>query len=189
MDRDGTLIKEASYLRSVEQISPLDSAFEAVRKLNQRDLIAIVVTNQSAVARGLLTEEELGRIHDFVREMFDRQGAHISAFYSCPHLPGAKSVQYGRGCACRKPEPGLLLQAARDLSVDLRKSFMMGDSGRDIEAGHRAGCRSVLVKTGYGAAVAADLEVESRRLTAPPKRPEYVAEDLLDGAKWILRNL
>ena len=159
----------------------------------------VVVTNQSGVARGLLDEEELGTIHAALQRQLQDLGARIDRFYYCPHLPTASVEKYRKECECRKPNPGMVLSASRDLHIDLKQSYLVGDKEADIETARRSGCRSILVKTGYGAATAerlgdqqtgrqgdgetgrrGDGETENRVL------PNYVAEDLLDAVKWIL---
>lgn len=180
LDRDGTLIEEVGHLHRIPDIRIFPSAFEAVRKINASQAWAVVITNQSAVARGFLTEEELDELHRELAERFRREGARLDAFYYCPHHPEGIEP-YRRVCACRKPEPGLILQAAEDLGIDLSSSHVIGDRLADVEVGHRAGCRSsVLVKTGYGACELSLLTPDS------PYRPHFVAEDILEGVNWML---
>ncbi len=184
LDRDGTLIAERRYLNQIDQIEVLPGALEAVRRLNQAGLLAIVATNQSALARGLLTHERLERIHYELARRFRAGGARLDAFYHCPHHPDFASGAGLGECNCRKPNPGMLLKAAKEFNLDLSRSFAVGDRMRDVEAGRRAGCRSVLVKTGYGAE-------EVQALSRDPSGwslPDHIAPDLLAAVDWILER-
>lgn len=179
-DRDGTLIEEKEYLRRAEDIFVYPEALSAVRKINQSGALAVVITNQSAVARGFLTEEQLQELHRLLADVFRENGARIDAFYYCPHHPEAGEGPYTQACTCRKPEPGLLLQAAQDLEIDLASSYFIGDRFLDVETARRAGCRPVLVKTGYGAK---ELQLSGE---TPPPGPDYIADSILDAVEWIL---
>ena len=186
LDRDGTLIREVGYLQRREDLYIYPSALEAVRRINQRGTLAVVVTNQSVVARGLLTEKELQHLHQELQELFQRKGAHLDAFYYCPHHPEGHG-EYRQVCPCRKPEPGLLFRAAQDLQIDLGSSHVIGDRLLDVEVAHRAGCGSVLVKTGYGSTELESLNrTSSRNGTSSRIHPDYIAADVLDGVNWIL---
>lgn len=167
LDRDGTIVEEVDYLTRPEQLRLIPGAAAAIRRLNERGLAVVVVTNQSAIARGLLSEAGLAEIHDRLRTMLAAEGARLDAIYYCPHLPekaaiganrAAASALYRQTCDCRKPEPGLLLRAARELDLDPAVSAMIGDGARDLAAGAAAGCRTlILVRTGHGAAEATNL--------------------------------
>lgn len=155
LDRDGTIVEDVDYLTRPDQLRLIPGAAAAIRTINQMGYAAVIVTNQSAVARGMLSENALAGVHDRLREMLAAEGAHIDGIYYCPHLPDGNVAQYARTCDCRKPAPGMLLQAARDLGLDLTASVMIGDSLRDLEAGKAAGCRQlILVKTGQGSMAA-----------------------------------
>jgi D-glycero-D-manno-heptose 1,7-bisphosphate phosphatase len=180
LDRDGTIVREVEYLRSPRQLRLLPRAGEAIRLLNRAGFAVVVTTNQSGIGRGLLTEEELEDIHAVLRSRLARRGARIDGIYFCPHHPEAARPEYRRRCRCRKPAPGMLLRAARELDLDLGRCFAIGDSARDIEAGRRAGCRAVLVRTGYGA------ETEARLRCRPGA--DYVADDMFDAVAWILQE-
>ena len=145
LDRDGTLIEDVGYLTRLAEVKLLPGAPEALRRLRSAGFLLIVVTNQSAVARGLLTEHRLQRIHQSIQEALREHGAEVDDFFYCPHLPDADVQRYNRNCTCRKPEPGMLLEAARKWNIDLRRSYTVGDSERDMEAGKRAGCRTILL--------------------------------------------
>ncbi len=176
LDRDGTLIKEVSYLRHWKEVEILPNAIEAVRRLNQQRLPAIVATNQSVVARGWLAESQLQQIHRRLRGEFRLKGALLEAFYYCPHHPEATVVAYKSRCSCRKPAPGLLLQAAKELNLDLGNSIMIGDNGRDIEAGKRAGCQTILLQAGPCEGADEDCS------------PDHRARHLLEAVEWALEQ-
>ena len=188
LDRDGTLIEEVGHLSRPHQVQVYPQAFEAIRRINRSRRPAVVITNQSAVARGLLNEEQLVELHGMIKETFEKEGASIYAFYYCPHHPQAGKGPYTRACQCRKPQPGLLLQAAGELELDLASSYMVGDTLRDIEAGHRAGCRSILVCSGHGRQALEQLKADDGNEGDhfPMGQPDFVAEDLIQGVNWML---
>ncbi len=178
LDRDGTIIREADYLRSAEQLRLLPGAAAAIKRLNDGGFAVVVVTNQSGIARGILTEDEFALACDLLRQRLARRGARLDAVYYCPHHPEIGSPKYRRPCRCRKPAPGMLLDAAEDLGLDLSRSFAVGDSARDLLAGREAGCRTVLVRTGYGRRAEAEC---GSSLPA-----DHVADDLAGAVAWIL---
>jgi len=191
LDRDGTLIEEIGYLHRLEDIQIYPEAFEAVKKINQSGAQAIVITNQSAIARGLITQEDLERLHRRISDAFGQKGARLDTYYHCPHHPTEGTGEHTRTCDCRKPQPGLLLGAAQELQLDLEASHMIGDKLRDIEAGHRAGCQSILVKTGYGQEELLLLNDEqASRFSSinPAQRPDHVSTDILEAVNWILEH-
>jgi len=191
LDRDGTLIEEVGYLQQLEDIQIYPEAFEAVKKINQSGARAIVITNQSAIARGLIREEDLEQVHRFIADAFHQRGARIDTFYHCPHHPTEGTGANTRACDCRKPEPGLLLRAAQDLQLDLGASHMIGDKLRDLEAGHRAGCQSILVKTGYGQEELLSLDKEQASNSSssqPLQQPDHVSVNILEAVHWILEQ-
>lgn len=145
LDRDGTLIEETGYLSTVEDLRLLPGAAAALRRLKEAGFLLIVVTNQSAVARGWLSEEQVQQIHRELNDRLDEAGARIDAFYYCPHLPDGTVARYAFACDCRKPAPGMLQRAAAEWGIDTAASYMVGDSERDVEAGHRAGCCGIFI--------------------------------------------
>jgi len=176
MDRDGTINEEVGYLSRVEELKLIPGAAQAIRLLNEEGIKTVVVTNQSGVARGFFSEECVRIINSSLNDMLRREGALIDRFYYCPHHPTAGNEPYKRVCDCRKPEPGMLLQAARELDIDLAASYVVGDMLKDLEAGRRVGAKGILVRTGYGNNVVVT------------DKPVYIAEDLLDAVKWILND-
>ncbi len=156
LDRDGTLNIEKDYLFRVEDFVFTEGAQEAVRLLNDAGFLVVVVSNQSGIARGYYGQEDVKRLHDAVDRLLAHKGAHVDAWYFCPHHPEGTTDQ-AISCDCRKPAPGMLLQAAKEYGIDLADSYMVGDKRIDVEAGHAAGCHSILVATGYGHSEAAGL--------------------------------
>ena len=179
LDRDGTIIKEAVHLSRPSQVELLPGAPRALRRLSEVGYLAVVVTNQSVIARGLVTETGLREIHKRMDSLLLADGAKVDAVYYCPHHPEVGDPPYRSTCGCRKPRPGLLQQAAADLGIDLAGSYMVGDKLSDLEAGWNAGCRAILVLTGYGREVSLNLDPSLRN------RIDHVEEDLIDAAKWI----
>ena len=180
LDRDGTIVREVGYLDSPSRMRLLPRAAQGLRRLNEAGFTVVVVTNQAGVARGMFTEHDVAHVHAALRQRLARRGAHLDAIYYCPHHPEASVPAYRMACRCRKPAPGMLLCAARELNLDLARSFAVGDGERDLLAGRRAGCATILVRTGYGA----ETETKLRGAAAP----HYVARDLLDAAAWIVKH-
>lgn len=166
LDRDGTIIEDADYLAHPDQAHLIPGAAAAIRRLNEAGIPVVIVTNQSAVARGLASEADVTAVNDRLRELLASAGAHVDGIYYCPHHPEIGKLPYRRACDCRKPLPGLLQRAAHELGLDLAGSTMIGDNLRDLEAGAAAGCALLmLVRTGHGAADEA--KAKSVRLSAP----------------------
>ena len=152
LDRDGTINKYVGFLSKPEQFELTEGVAEAIKEINKSGYLAIVVTNQPVIARGDCTWEELQTIHDKMETELGRAGAFVDAINICPHHPDkgfeGERPEYKYDCECRKPKPGLLLQAAKDFNIDLSQSIMIGDSSRDVEAGKNAGCKqSILIET------------------------------------------
>ncbi|MDE0904009.1 MAG: D-glycero-beta-D-manno-heptose 1,7-bisphosphate 7-phosphatase [Planctomycetota bacterium] len=171
LDRDGTLIEEVDYLADPAGVVLIPGAAQALKNLAQAGYKLVLVTNQSGVARGLLDEGKLAQIHERLSDLLHGEGTGLDGIYACIHHP-----EFGSPCDCRKPQPGMLLQAAEDLQLDLKRSWMIGDAARDLEAGKRAGARSLLVRTGKGSVLARERKDEGITVT----------EDLGEAARWIL---
>ena len=150
LDRDGTINLEREYLYQIEEFEFVPGAPEAIRLLNEAGFVVVVVTNQSGVGRGYYTEDDVEALHRFVSQELARHGAHVDAWMYCPHHPSGRG-SYSLPCLCRKPLPGMLLEAASRFDIDLEHSVMIGDKCSDMEAGVAAGCRPILVRSGYGA--------------------------------------
>lgn len=149
LDRDGTINKYVGFLRHIDQFELIDGAAEAIKKINNSGYLAIVVTNQPVVARGEVTFEELEQIHNKMETLLGLEGVYLDAIYYCPHHPHkgyeGEIPELKIDCSCRKPKPGMLLQAAKDFNIDLSRSWMIGDSENDIKAGKAADCKTALV--------------------------------------------
>jgi D-glycero-D-manno-heptose 1,7-bisphosphate phosphatase len=148
LDKDGTLLVDVPYNVNTELMCFHEGAGEAIRAWHKADYKLVVVSNQPGVAYGFYPEESLQPVRERLEEMLKKYGSHLSGFYYCPHHPMGSVAAYSFPCECRKPAPGMLFQAARELDIDLKSSWMIGDILNDIEAGNRAGCRTVLVDTG-----------------------------------------
>ncbi len=162
LDRDGVLTEEKSYIASVEELKIFSYAAECIRQIHQKGYYAIVITNQSGIARGLFTESALWDMNKYLKEVTE-----VDAVYYCPHHPDGIIKQYRAVCRCRKPEIGLLEQAYRDFNIDMVHSYMVGDRASDILAGKKAGVKTVLLESGYG----------TERLEENVE-PDYIFEDL-----------
>lgn len=153
LDRDGTINRYVGFLKRPEEFQLLDGVAEAIRYLNQSGYLTIVVTNQPVIARGDVTWEQLEEIHRKMETLLGQEGAYLDGIFVCPHHPDSGFLgevpAYKIPCDCRKPKPGLLLQAAREYNINLSKSWMIGDSQRDIEAGQSAGCQTILVSEAF----------------------------------------
>lgn len=149
LDRDGTINKYVGFLTKCEQFELLDGVSNAIKKINHSKYLAIVVTNQPVIARGEVSFEELREIHNKMETLLGNEGAYINGLYFCPHHPDigfeGERKEFKVKCQCRKPQPGMLLQAAKDFNIDLSQSWMIGDSKNDIEAGKNAGCHCALI--------------------------------------------
>ena len=175
LDRDGVVIEESHYLGDVSRVRLVPGAGAAIGALNRAGWPVVIVTNQSGVARGLFPVESVDEIHRHISDLLRSSGAHIDAFQFCPHHPEAVLPVYRKVCGCRKPLPGMLLVAAAELGIELKSSWMIGDRTADLEAGAAAGCRTVLVRTGYGS------EVNVAALDRAQVRLELVAANLADA--------
>ncbi len=178
LDRDGTLIEDRGYICSFSQVGFFTFAAAAVQALNDAGYLVIVVSNQSAIARGICSREQVERLHRQLQDRFKKEGGAIAAFYYCPFLADGTVSRYRRNSPLRKPAPGMLLQAARDFKLDIASCVMIGDKVDDILAGKAAGCRTMLVRTGQGR----DSENCMRGGRA---RPDYIADDLLEASALL----
>jgi D-glycero-D-manno-heptose 1,7-bisphosphate phosphatase len=183
LDRDGVLIDDVDLLTHPSQIRLSPGAASALRRLKDAGFLLIVVSNQAVVARGLATENQVCEINAEIDRLLQGQGSPpLDAFYFCPHHPKATLAEYRIDCQCRKPRPGMLLQAAAQFNIDPARSFMVGDRITDIAAGAAAGCRTVLVQTGRHAAA----PIQTSDPLDPSLRPNHTCVDLAAAADWIL---
>lgn len=180
IDRDGTLTEEVGYVNHPSRLRLLPRSAEAVRRLNEAGIAAVVATNQAGIARGYFSEEVMNAVHEQLVGQLKDAGAHLDGLYVCPHHPTEGVPPFRADCDCRKPKPGLLLRAARDLDLDLGDSIMVGDKASDLLVAGPVGVRAVLVLTGYGRG-----EWEYRRADFAVT-PDHVAGDLLDAVDWVI---
>jgi D-glycero-D-manno-heptose 1,7-bisphosphate phosphatase len=173
LDRDDTIIRDVPYLNDPQGITLLNGAAEAIRSLNEAKLPVIMVTNQSGIARGLLTEEILAAIHDRLIRLLADRNAQIDAVYYCPHHPEGTVEAFTMECACRKPAPGMLLKAALDFGLDLKRSYLVGDQASDVQTIAAVGGSGIIITPNGSAAGGA----------------AYIAADLPDAVRWILDDL
>jgi D-glycero-D-manno-heptose 1,7-bisphosphate phosphatase len=178
IDRDGTLIEEAGYLNRLDRLALFPYSVDAVRALNRGGLAVVLITNQGGIAKGILDEAFLERAHGVILDRLRAGGAAIDGIFYCPHHPEGKIESLSVRCDCRKPRPGLLQKAARELDLDLPRSFVVGDRVKDMQAGRAVGARTVMVRTGYGAD-----EEQAIAGTA-----DAVVDTLIDAAAWILER-
>ena len=152
LDRDGTINKYVGFLTDIDDFELIDGVAEAIKKINSLGYLVIVITNQPVIARGELSVEELGEIHNKMETLLGQKGAYIDGIFYCPHHPDkgyeGEIKEFKINCDCRKPKPGMLLQAKADFNIDLEQSVMVGDSENDIKAGKAAGCKTVLINKG-----------------------------------------
>ena len=176
LDRDGTLLEPVEYLGDPDRVKLLPGTAAALRSARSAGFALVVISNQSGIARGLYGPTDVARVHERVAELLEIEGAFIDRFFFCPHHP-----DFTGPCTCRKPEPGLLLEAAHCLNLDLGRSFLIGDTIEDLQAGARVGCRTILVRTGYG-----ERQARERRAEMPAGSQE--AKDLAEAIRQILQG-
>lgn len=174
LDRDGTLVRPGHYPSRPDELEIYEGVAEELHLVQSSGFALVVVTNQSGIARGLFTDEDLQRMHTSLKRQLAESGVIIDAFYYCPHHPEGIIPVLSIACECRKPEPGMLLTAARELDIDLRRSWFLGDILDDVEAGNRAECRTVLV----------DLGTESPPVD-PVRMPSFVAMDTVHALRMV----
>jgi D-glycero-D-manno-heptose 1,7-bisphosphate phosphatase len=178
LDRDGTINVERGYLLDPDDIELNPTAGEAIYTLNNLGILIIIITNQASIDKKLLSLERFEEINEKLWEELSNADAYYDALYFCPHSP-----EITPGCPCRKPKPGLILQAAKDFNIDLTSSFMIGDKLSDIEAGQLSGCKTILVLTGRGENAYKELMNNS------DISPNFIAQTLGEAAEWIRYNI
>jgi len=180
LDRDGTLIEEVGYLDRIDRVQLFPWSVAAIRSLNLAKLPVILITNQSGIARGFFTEATVDQVHHHIASLLAAGGAHLDAYYYCPHHRDGKIAEYAIDCECRKPGRGLVDRAIGEFAIDPEQSFTVGDRWLDVALARTIGGRGVLVRTGYGAD-------EARR---PPDglSADAVVNNLIEAASWILEH-
>lgn len=183
LDRDGTLNVEVGYIRNVEDLVLIDGAAEAVRKLNQAGIAAILVTNQTGAARGYYAESHIHALHARLLKLLKAENAHLDQIYYCPHLEEGTVPPFNKVCDCRKPEIGMVEQAyAEHPELDKSQSFVIGDKATDVELARNCGAKGILVTTGYGTAV---LKGEYQHIV----EPDFQAPSIVEAVDWILQQV
>jgi len=175
LDRDGVIIEDVGYLNECSRIKFLPRVSEAIKLLNKNGFKVIVVSNQAGVARGYFTEETVEEINRNTQESLAKQGAFIDKIYYCPHHVEGTVEEYRKDCYCRKPNPGMIEEAATEFGIDLKNSFVIGDKITDIEAGHRAGCKTILLASESHPNKGGEITLMSN----------HVATDLYEAVKWL----
>lgn len=177
LDKDGTLVKDVPYNVNPKRIHFYSDTFPALRALHQAGYLLVIVSNQSGIARGLFAPADLDQVEAYIRtQMMEQAGAPLAGFYACPHHPAGTVEKYAIQCECRKPRPGMLLQAAEDLNIDLRHSWMVGDILNDVEAGNMAGCSTILIDNGN----------ETEWILSDERQPDFIVSNLHEATQAIL---
>ncbi|HEX9020654.1 MAG TPA: HAD family hydrolase [Nitrospirota bacterium] len=182
LDRDGTVNEEVGYLSDLGKLRLIPGAGAAIRRLNEAGLTVVLVTNQSGVARGYFPESFVHETHALLADMLKEEGARLDGIYFCPHHPTAGDSGYTVACDCRKPGTGLIDRAARDLALDIRNSYVVGDKWSDVELGQRAGAHTVLVRTGFAHNDPGNVR------PAHVSAPDFIAHTLVEAVEWILER-
>ena len=180
LDRDGTLIEERGYLDRLDLLTLFPWTGDALRLLKRAGYATVVVTNQAAIARGIIDEAFLATVHREMDARLAPAGGIVDRYYFCPHSTEATLDRYRQACRCRKPGPGMIEQACREMDLDARRSVMVGDRWLDVACGQAAGMRAVLVRTGHGA----------HEAEVPPTgvRADAILNNLMEAVGWILRS-
>ncbi len=183
LDRDGTLNEEVGYIHDVSNLNLIDGAAAAVKRLNDAGVAAVLVTNQSGVARGYYAEDHILKLHERLVALLGAHGAKLDALYYCPHLPEGSVAPFNCFCSCRKPEKGMVEVALTEHpELDSTKAYVVGDKATDVELAQRFGGKGVLVTTGYGQEV---LDGKYQWLV----QPDFIAPDITQAIDWILKDL
>lgn len=180
LDRDGTVCREVGYVNHPGRLELLPGAAEAIAEARRHDFVCVLVTNQAGVARGYFEEDLVRLAHERLTRLLAAAGTELDAIYYCPHHPTAGEPPFRAACSCRKPRPGMLQKAARELDIDLRASAMIGDKISDVEMAHGIGACGIMVRTGYGRG-----EEEYQRATWVTV-PDHIADDLQAAVGWLV---
>jgi D-glycero-D-manno-heptose 1,7-bisphosphate phosphatase len=183
LDRDGTLNEEIGYIHDATMLNLINGAAESVQKLNNANIAAVLVSNQTGAARGFYGEDHIHTLNSRLIALLEARGAKLDALYYCPHLETGKVPALSIKCDCRKPQPGLVKRAYQDNpDLDPQCSYVVGDKASDIELARNCGAKGVLVKTGYGQAVM-DGRYQQK------VEPDYLAHNITDAVNWILKDI
>jgi histidinol-phosphate phosphatase family protein len=174
LDRDGTIIEDKDFIKTPNEIEFLQGSIEAIKILRKLDYKIIVISNQSGIGRGILTEEMVEKVNESFLERLKKENAEIDGLYFCPHSPEDN-------CDCRKPETGLIKMAMAEHKLDLKEAVVIGDKLSDVELGKKIGAKTVLVLTGYG-------KKEAEKAKVSQLLPDFIANDLLDAVSWLKKT-
>ena len=180
LDRDGTMNEDVGYLERVDRLQLFPWTLDAVRLLRRAGFAVVVVTNQVGIARGMQDEAIVEAVRDLIDRRLRAIGEQLDGHYYCPHDPHAPVAAYRRECECRKPRPGMIQQAARELDLDIARSVVVGDKWGEIRLARNVGARGILVRTGYGRT--------QEQMPRADLTPDAVVDTLIDAASWILRH-
>ncbi|MBG6233449.1 D,D-heptose 1,7-bisphosphate phosphatase [Pedobacter sp. CAN_A7] len=179
LDKDGTLIPDRPYNVDPDKISLSANTIDGLIALQEEGFMLLIISNQSGIARGFFDHDDLLHVEHKIRSLLQAKGLSLAGFYYCPHHPESEIAEYRQDCSCRKPKPGLLLEAGLDHQIDLSQSWMIGDILHDIEAGHRAGCRAILINNGNETV----WEMNAARI------PDALVDNIDAAAKYILNKI
>lgn len=182
IDRDGTINEQMGYINHISRFVLLPGTAEAIKILNRHDFLAIVLTNQSGVARGYFPIDFVEKIHSYMKGLLQKEGAVIDGIYFCPHYKEGVVPEFSIACTCRKPQTGLIETARENFDIDMANSYVVGDSYSDIDMAHRSNLKGILVTTGYG------LGEIDYVLPGRPNNPVHIAKDLLHAVRWIIED-
>jgi len=182
LDRDGTINEQMGYVNHISRFVLLPGTAEGIRLLNSHGYLAIVLSNQSGVARGYFPMALIDRVHAHMEDLLAKEGAHIDGIFFCPHYPRGIVPEYSVACDCRKPGTGMVQKACEKFDIDMRNSYVIGDRCSDIELAVRSHLQGIMVRTGYGLG---DIEYV---LPQKPFKPHHIAEDLLHAVCWIIEQ-
>ncbi len=182
IDRDGTINEQMGYVNHVSRFVLLPGTAEGIRLLNRHQYLAIIVSNQSGVARGYFPMELIDRVHAHMKDLLAKEGANIDGIFFCPHYPRGNVPEYSVECDCRKPRTGLVQKACEEFDIDMKNSYVIGDRCSDIELAERSNLQGIMVTTGYGLG---DIEYV---LPNKPFKPLHIARDFLHAVRWIIER-
>jgi D-glycero-D-manno-heptose 1,7-bisphosphate phosphatase len=182
MDRDGTINEQMGYINHISRFVLLPGAAEAIRLLNRNNYLAIVISNQSGVARGYFPLELVDEVHERMRALLKNEDAFVDGILFCPHYSGGIVAEYNIACNCRKPGTGLIEKACESFEIDMERSYVVGDRYTDMDLAQRSGLKGIIVTTGYG------LGEVQYVLPGLPFKPVYIAENLLNAVQWMIQG-
>jgi len=182
IDRDGTVNEQMGYINHISRFVMLPGAAEAIRLLNMHQYLAIIVSNQSGVARGYYPIGLVDEVHAHMRALMEKEGAFVDGIFFCPHYKRGSVPEYSIECDCRKPGTGLIEQASKAFEIEMDNSYVIGDRYSDIELAVLSGMKGILVTTGYGQG---DIDYVFPRLSF---KPAHIARDLLHAVRWIIEE-